>query len=90
MQKIERKVRLLREKFTQTMLKKKGYWASHEEIDQLFDQKTDPSSRISAQVHSKIKEIKDRNMSAKLENQLKNLALGTSSKKKDDPAKKTL
>ena len=65
------------------MMQQKGYWASREEIDQLFEQEADPSTRIHAQVKEKIREIKDRNITAKLENQLKNLALGNSKKKND-------
>lgn len=50
------------------MMDQKGYWASREEIDQLFDKEADPSSRIYAEVKDKIREIKDRNVTAKLEN----------------------
>ena len=71
----------MREKFAQTMMKQKGYWASREEIDQLFVQENDQSSRIHAEVREKIKEIKDRNVTSKLENQLKSLALESSKKK---------
>jgi hypothetical protein len=63
------------------MMKQKGYWASREEIDQLFVQENDQSSRIHAEVREKIKEIKDRNVTSKLENQLKSLALESSKKK---------
>jgi len=62
-------------------MKQKGYWASREEIDQLFVQENDQSSRIHAEVREKIKEIKDRNVTSKLENQLKSLALESSKKK---------
>lgn len=46
------------------MVKKKGYLASYEEIDALFDFKQNAQNRINAEVKSKIKEIQDRNVSS--------------------------
>ena len=66
------------------MVAKKGAFTSYEEIESLFNYQSDPNSRIHSEVQSKIKEIKDRNVTSKLENIFKNMKLdgkGSSSSK---------
>jgi len=93
LQQIERKVCQLRANFTELMVKSKGYATSYEEVEALFSFKND-SSRIHSEVLTKIKEIKNRNVSSQLESQLKKLQLvgdkkneGDKAKSKDEPAK---
>jgi len=62
LQKIERKVRQLRNTFTQNMVRNKAYFGSYEEVDALFDSKTDKSNRIHGEVLEKMKEVKNRNI----------------------------
>jgi len=57
------------------MVKKQGTQTSYEEIEQMFEFKTNQNNRIHSEVASKIKEIKGRNMTNQLEAQLKKLDL---------------
>jgi hypothetical protein len=64
------------------MIKQKGYWGSEDELNQLFKSESHQNTRIHAEVEKKIQELKNRNISSQLENQLKNMKIGD--KKKDD------
>ena len=86
MNQIERTVRRLREKFIEGMLIKKGPTTQYEEINMMFESKNQPESRIHSSVKKNIEEIKNRNISAQLEERLKILALD---EKKKDSKKKT-
>ena len=73
------------------MVAKKGAFTSHEEIESLFKYQNDPSSRIHSEVQSKIKEIKDRNVTSKLEHYFKNMVLdGKGSKGSSNAGSSTL
>ena len=68
------------------MLIKKGPTTQYEEINMMFESKNQPESRIHSSVKKNIEEIKNRNISAQLEERLKILALD---EKKKDSKKKT-
>jgi len=66
------------------MVNKKGAFTSYEEIESLFKYQCDPSSRIYSEVQSKIKEIKERNVTNKLEQHFKKMAINGSKSKIED------
>jgi ribosomal protein S8 len=75
LQQIERKVSQLRSNFNKLMMQKKGYLTSYEELDALFDFKADNNNKIHAEVKYRIKQIKERQFSHNLEDQLSKLAV---------------
>lgn len=63
---IERKVKQLRAEFTKQMMQNKGYWTTQEEIDQLFNLGQN-DGLVNVEIQEKIKQIKNRNITHKLE-----------------------
>lgn len=88
MNQIERSIRKLRENFTRMVLKQDGgYLTSFEEVDALFENTT---QKCQSEIDSEIKKIKQRNITAKMTDQIRQMDIKEIEKKKENESKKTI
>ena len=75
LQSIERNIQILKQKFTQTMIRQKTYVNNERDIERLFEETYQRDAQIHEDVVKKMREIKDRNVSEKLMHKLSSLNL---------------